>query len=901
MTAAPRPPAWRRYLRFWGTDPARDLEDELRFHLAARYDEYVANGMSPDDARAEVSRRFGDLEQVRRTCTDIDTQWRRQRTMGEIFRSCIADLRYAVRQLRRNPSLSAVAILSFALGIGANTAIFSVVDAVLFRPLPFPAADRLVLVGEAVPRVADQNLGEIAAPEFYDYKRLDGAAFSRSAIYENASFTLSGGAPEAERVVGLRASTELFAVLGVSPAIGRGFAPADSDAGTPDVVVLSNALWQRRFGADPRALGSVVDLDGRPATIIGVMPPSFRFPLPGIGGEPADLIVAYKVTAAFERGRGNDFTTFLIARLAPGVTLENAQRAVATVAANIPRMHPGAYDGDWKMLADVFPLRDRAVRNVRRPLLIVLAAVGLVLLVACINVSSLLLARASARRREIAVREALGAPFSRMAFGFLAEALVLVGTGGALGVVGAVWGVRILAAHAPRRMLEGYQVSVDLRVLTVTGLIVVATAIAVSLIPAIGHWKRRALVPALHEDGPGRTAGVSRQRGRRLLVTAEVALALVLATLAGLMGRSFARARGIDPGFDPDHVIAFRVGLTSVRYPTPSRVRQFEQRVLEGIRELPGVTAVSATNQLPMEDPSFLAFTVEGTATVPSKIPIAAVEEVYPGYFEAMHIRLREGRLFTGSDVRGSLPAVIVNEALARRYFHSGNAIGRRLKRGSPPMGEWLTIVGVTADVREDGLDRPVRPAIYLPALQEDAHAGLGYVVRVQGDEGATMAAVQRTVRQLDPEVPLIGLRTLSDMVGVSVAGRLFNTALLTAFALLALSLAAVGVYGLVAYSVVQRTREIGVRMAIGATRGDVVQLVLGQAVRLAAVGVAFGLGGALLASRVVRTMLFEVSPFDPATFVGCALLLLGVAALASLLPAWRASRIDPQVAIRAD
>jgi predicted permease len=821
--------------------------------------------------------------------------------MTDIVNIVIQDLRYAVRQMGRNPSLSGVAILSLALGIGANTAIFSVVDAVLFRPLPFPAADRLVLVGEALPRVADHNFGTIAAPEFYDYKRLDAHTFTRSAIYEDGSFTLTGGALEAEQIAGLRASPELFAVLGVSPAMGRGFVPADSDAGTPNVVVLSNGLWQRRFGADPHVLGSVVYVDGRPATIVGVTSPSFRFPLPGVGGEPAELIVPYKVTSAFERGRGNDFTAFLIARLAPGVTLASAQRAVAEVATDIPPIHPDAYDAGTKMLADAFPLRDRTAGNMRRPLLVVLAAVGLVLLVACINVSALLLARASAMRREIAIREALGAPFYRLAFQFLAEALVLVGAGGVVGVVAAEWGAQMLAAHAPRHVLDGFQVSVDLRVLAVTGLIVVVTAIAVSLIPVIGQWKGRTLVPALHEGGPGRTAGVSLQRGRRLLVTAEVALALVLATLAGLMVRSFARARGTDPGFDPDHAIAFRVGLPSARYPTAVSVRQFEQRVMDDIRALPGVAAVSATHQLPMESLNFLAFTVEGAPNVTSKIPIGSVEEVYPGYFEAMRIKLRAGRFFTTSDVSGSLPAVVVNEALVRRYFASGTAIGRRLKRGSPPRGEWLTIVGVTADVREDGLDRPVRPAIYIPALQEDSRGSVAYVLRVQGDEGPPMAAVQRAVRRVDPEVPLIGLRTLSDMIGISVADRLFNTALLTAFALLALSLAAVGIYGLVAYSVVQRTREIGVRMAMGATRRDVVQLVLGQGTRLAAAGVALGVGGALLASRVASTMLFEVSPFDLPTFMASALLLLGVAALASLLPALRASRIDPQAAIRAE
>jgi predicted permease len=386
-------------------------------------------------------------------------------------------------------------------------------------------------------------------------------------------------------------------------------------------------------------------------------------------------------------------------------------------------------------------------------------------------------------------------------------------------------------------------------------------------------------------------------------VGAEVALALVLATVAGLMVRSFARVRGSDPGFDPDHAITFSVGLPTSRYPTMANVRQFRQRLMDEIGALPGVTAVSATNDLPMGNRNVFGFTVEGLAE--PKIPIATGEVVYPGYFEAMRIKLREGRFLTAADIPGSLPVVVVNEALARRYFGSAaSAIGRRLKQGSAQIASpWLTIVGIIADVKEDGLDQPVRPAIYLPALQEGHARGLAYVVRVrgEGDVGRAMLAVQRIVRREDPELPLIGLRTLSDMIGVSVAGRLFNTVLLTAFALLALSLAAVGVYGLVAYSVVQRTREIGVRMAMGATRGDVVRLVLGQGTRLAAAGVALGLGGAVLASRIASTLLFEVSPFDPATFVGSALLLFGIAALASLLPALRASRIDPQVAIRAE
>ena len=899
-----RTPAWRRYLRFWGSDPRRDLDDELRFHLAARYDEYVAAGMSPNEARAAVERRFGDVENVRRSCADIDSQFARERSMLDLWHGAVADLRYALRQLRRNTALSLAAIVCLALGIGANTAIFSVVDAVLFRPLPFAQPDRLVLIGEALPRFSGENFGVISAPEFADFRRLDGRTFSRSAIYESASANLSGGAAAPERVRTLRASPQLFDVLGLAPALGRGFVAADSAESTPNVVVLSDALWRWRFSADPRVIGRAVDVDGRPSTVVGIMPPSFRFPLPGVGGEPAELIVPYKSTPALEQMRGNTYNTFLIARLAPGVTIQSARGAALELASSLPRLHPDVYGRNWQIVADAFPLRDRAVRDVRGALLVLLAAVGLVLLIACINVSSLLLARASARRREISVRQALGASLGRLVQQFMAEGLVLVTIGGSLGVLVAVWGARVLATHAPQQLLAGFEPAVDLRVLGVTAGVAIVTAIVFSLVPAIVHSRARGLAGALHDEGRGGTSGVDRQRGRRVLVVTQMAFALVQATVAGLMVRSLVNARRTDPGFDPEHAITFAAGLPEARYPTAASIVQLEQRLIDQLRQIPGVKTASVTSNLPMGTPHRIAFAVEGAKE--PKVPIATSEMVFDGYFDAMRIRLRDGRPFSTGDVRGTLPVVVVNETLARHYFGSRSAIGRRVKWGSPGSpNPWLTIVGVAADVKHDGLDHDVLPAIYFPAQQQDSNAVLqmlrqaSYVIRTIGDPVTVMTQVERTVRRVDPELPIVGLRTLADVVGISVADRLFNTVLLAGFALLALVLASVGVYGLIAYSVVQRTREIGVRISIGATPLDVLRLVVGQGTRLAVAGVVIGLVGAFGASRLARTMLFGVSPVDPSTFAASAVLLLVVATLASVVPAFRASRIDPQEAIR--
>ena len=896
--------AWRRYLRFWGNDPERDLDDELRFHLEARVDEFIAAGLDPARARAEALARLGDLARFKGECVKIDSQWTRERNMLDFLHGFAADIRHAVRQLRRTPSLTIAAILCFALGIGANTAIFSVVDAVLFRPLPFREPNRLVLVGEGLPRFSNENFGVISEGEVSDFQPLDGHVFSASTAYETTAFALTGGG-EPERVDGVRATYRLFDVLGVAPVRGRGFAATDTLASSGDVVVLSNALWRSRYQSDASVIGRSIDVDGKPMTVIGVAPPGFQFPLGAEAGQPAQLFALLHFPPDVDRNRASSYGTFFLARLAPGVTLTAARAAVGAVAKAIPARHPQAYSKDWVIVADALPLRDRAVMDVRSPLLILLAAVGLVLLIACINVSSLLIARVAARRREIAVRQALGASRARLVQQFFGESLVLVAAGSALGLSLAVWGARLLSAHAPRNVLERYAPSVDTGVLAVTAAVVVATAMVFSLVPAFAPG-RGTLGSALRDESRASTAGRRQRSARHVLVVAEISLALMLAAAAGLMVRSFVHAHGIQPGFDAAHAVTVRVGLPPGRYAGAADLIQFEQRAMERLRRIPGVRAVSATNDAPMGDDAVrFAIGIEGS-TSPTT-PIGAGEIVYPGYFDAMGMRMRDGRAIDASDVKGALNVVVVNETAAREYFGARGALGRRIKSGGAASpGPWLTIVGIAPDVRESGLDKPVTPEVYFPVLQVDTALVRGlmrtvsYIVRSDADPTSTMNDVRTALRELDPALPLVGLRPLSDVVDVSLGARRFNTVLLGAFAALALVLAAVGIYGVIAYSVVQRTREIGIRLAIGATPRSVRRLVVGQAVRLALVGVTIGIVGALALTRLMRTLLFDVSPLDPIAFVGAALLLFAVAAVASYLPAARASRIDPRAAIAA-
>ncbi|HKV51848.1 MAG TPA: ABC transporter permease [Gemmatimonadaceae bacterium] len=893
--------AWVRYLAFWRPDPGAELDQELAFHLEARVDEYVATGLDPRAARALAVERLGDLVRVRQDCQRIEQQYARRRSMSDTLSAAAADLRFALRQLARQRAFAVAAIACLVLGIGVNTAIFSVVDAVLFRPLPFPSPDRLVMVGEGLPAIGAENMGTISTPDFLDYATLDSSMFESASAFQTTSLTLSGnGSPE--RLAGLEVTSSLFRVLGVAPALGRTFRDGDDAPGSADEVVLTDALWRRRFGGDRAIVGRTIELDGRPATVLGVMPADFVFPLPGLGPDPATFFVPLRMTADVMQQRGNSFNTFVIARLRPRVSVSQASAGVSTVAA---RMSKAYYPAAFPVIASAQPLRERLVSDVRRPLIVLLGAVGLVLLIACINVAELLLARAAARSRELAVRLALGAGRGRLVGQYLIEGAVLA-VPGALGALAlAHWCAVALARVAPQGMLSGYRVGLDVRVLSFTVGVTVLVVLVFSLVPALAG-RPLGLASTLRDEGRGTSAGRSRQRARRALVASEIALALVLTTGAGLLVRSFANVMKIDPGFTPAHLLSFRIAFPSYRYPGAARVVNVEHAMVDSLAHLPGARDATAAVNLPTLGGWQIAFSPEGAAL--AKVPLAANFVVLPNYFATMGIHVVQGRAFDARDASSSGNVAIIDERLARQFFPNGSAIGRRLKWGAPTSTDpWKTVVGVVRTVPELGLDKKSLPEVYFPAGQlavdttfvDAALRELTFVVRTDGDPVALTPRITNAVRAIDPQLVVTNVRTVESLVSASVATRRFDLLLIGAFATLAVLLAAVGLSGLVAFSVVQRQREIGVRIAIGATASGIVRLVLRDGLGTALWGSALGLVGAVALTRVMGSLLFGVGALDATTFLATTAILIAVAALASWLPARRAARIDPMIAIR--
>ncbi len=893
--------AWVRYLAFWRPNPGAELDHELAFHLEARVDEYVVSGLDPDAARALAIDRLGDLARVRQDCQRIEVQYARRRSMTETLSAAAADLRFALRQLARQRAFAVAAIACLVLGIGVNTAIFSVVDAVLFRPLPFPNPDRLVMVGEGLPAIGAQNMGTISTPDFLDYATLDRSMFESASAFQSTSLTLSGaGSPE--RLSGLEATSSLFRVLGIGPELGRTFRDGDDAPGSADAVVLTDALWRRRFGGDHAIVGRTIELDGRPATVLGVMPAAFVFPLPGLGPDPAAFFVPLRMTPAVIQQRGNSFNTDVIARLRPGVSVTQASAGVRTVAA---RMSKAYYPAAFPVVASAQPLRERLVSDVRRPLIVLLGAVGLVLLIACINVAELLLARAAARSRELALRVALGAGRGRLVGQYLIEGAVLAIPGALGALVLAHWCAIALARVAPNGMLSGYRVGLDTRVLAFTVGVTVVVVLVFSLVPALAG-RRLGLANTLRDEGRGTSAGRSRQRARRALVASEIALALVLTTGAGLLVRSFANVMKVDPGFAAAHLLSFHIAFPSYRYPGAARVIDAERAVVDSLARVDGVRGATAAVNLPTLGGWQIAFSPEGAA-LPT-VPLAANFVVLPNYFATMGIRVVQGRPFDARDVASSEGVAIIDERLARQYFPNGTPIGRRLKWGSPTSTDpWKTVVGVVRTVPEFGLDKTSLPEVYFPARQlaldttfvDAALRELTFVVRANGDPLAVTPRVTNAVRAIDPQLVITHVQTVESLVSQSVATRRFDLLLIGAFAMLAVLLAAVGLSGLVAFSVVQRQREIGVRIAIGATANGIVRLVLRDGLATAVWGSAAGLVGAVALTRVMGSLLFGVGALDAATFLATTAILIAVAALASWLPARRAARIDPMLAIR--
>jgi putative ABC transport system permease protein len=814
------------------------------------------------------------------------------------------DLRYALRGLRQRPGFTLVAILTLALGIGANTAIFSVVNGVLLRELPYARSDRLAMLWGH--RNA-QPLAELSVPEYWDLRER-ARSFGDIAAVADGNLNLTGiGA--AERIGAGYMTANTTAVLGVAPAIGRGFTAEEDAPGGPAAVLLSDGLWRRRFGADPSIVGRSVTLDDVPTTVVGVMPPDFQLPS-HFSGAPREAWVPLQLDPAADRNvRGWHFLQ-VVGRLRDGVSLESASAEVSTLMRGMLAAYPMDYTSEFDGSAT--GVREHVVGDVRAALLVLLGAVALLLLIACANVAGLLLARSEARQREIALRTALGAGRSRLVRQLLTESLLLAAGGGAAGLLLAVWGVRGLLLAAPDSVPRLEAVGIDMRVLAFTAAITLLTGILFGLAPAL-HALRGDLRGALTDGGRSGTSGRHRQRVRQVLVMSQVAVALVLVTGAGLLVQSFRKLRGVDPGFVPERLLTARVDLGPVRYGANDVKRRFYDDLLARVKMLPGVRSAGLARALPMTgrlDIGDWSFVLEGQAASPPRPTDwhpADWQAVSPGYFETMSIPVLQGRDFAASDRVGAPGAIIVNRTLARQVWPAGNAIGQRVMLGGGGADSvWRTVVAIVGDVRHRGLTASPRPEMFLPYDQFPAGTGtappsMHVVLRTAGDPAALATALASTVADIDPDVPLSGIQTMEVALSSWAAERRLVMLLVTGFALVALALGSVGIYGVMAHLVAQREREIGVRMALGAVPGQIVGLVVSQSAGLVGLGIVAGMLGALAVTRLLAGLLFQVRPTDPLTFVGTTLVLVLAAAGATLVPALRAIRTDPAHALRSD
>jgi putative ABC transport system permease protein len=813
------------------------------------------------------------------------------------------DFTQAIRSLRRRPTFSALAVATLGLGIGATSAIFSVVNGVLLRPLPYQRPEQLMLVHTTL----DGEPGrELSPPEYWDLRERT-RSLERIAAFSNGTLTLTGsGRPE--RFDAGYVSADALPLLGVAPAVGRTFAPEEDLPGRPPVVLLSDGLWHRRFGADPGIVGRTLLLDDRPTTVIGVMPPGFQLPAHFLGRGMEAWTLLQLDPGADRSDRGWHWLS-VIARTRPGVDAAAAGREVAQIMSTMYREYPNEYDEGFT--GSLTSAAKHLVGDIRPILLVLCGAVGLLLLIAAANVASLFLARAEERHREIAVRAALGARTGRIVRQLLTESATLAIAGGAVGLVLAAYGVRVLVAAAPPTLPRLDAIGINLPVLLFTLAVSVLTGLLFGVAPA-WYVARPDLSRALTDGGRGGSAGAGRQRFRRGLVVTQIALALVLVVAAGLLIRSFERMRGVDPGFDPEGLLTARVELSPVRYQSNESIRAFFQRLVARAEAIPGVRSAAVVKALPMAEPEIgdWSFLREGRFSLPPKQEdwnLSYWQAVGPGYFETMRMPVLQGRGIEASDRAGTPGIAVVNRTLARRAWPAEDAIGQRLLMGGGGVDSvWRTVVGIVGDVRHRGLDAEPRPEIYLPHAQFPAGTGtplrtLRVVLRTEGDPAALTAPLRTALAELDPDIPLTDMQTMEEALGVWAAERRLTMLLVAGFAALALALGAVGVYGVVAHLVTQRTREIGIRIALGAVPREILGLVLSQGVRLALLGIAAGLVGALAAGRLLTRMLFQVKPTDTATLVTTAAALAVVAVAASLLPAVRAVRTDPVDALRSE
>ena len=853
----------------------QELDEEVRAHLGMLVDEKVAAGMSLKEAYRAARIELGGIDLVKARVREV--------RVGAMLEQVWQDSRYGVRMLRKNPGFTVVAVVTLALGIGANSAIFSVVNGVLLRPLPYQDAAHLAMIWH-------NNTKEHKSQDWMAYQTLLDLREQNKSFEDMAGMTLLwrfglATAEGQETLQGYWVSASFFSLLGVEPFRGRAFLPEEDKPGGTPAVILSHHLWQNAFGADPNILGRTVTLDSRVAPVVGVMPAAFRFM------DDADLWMPLAQNPVFARGPRSVRVVSAIGRLAPGAKLPEARAEMEAIAGRLAQAYPDTNTG---LDVSVVQLQEQIVGKVRPALLVLLGAVGFVLLITCTNMANLLVARASARETEIAVRLALGAGGGRLVRQLLTESVVLGLAGGVAGLILALAGLRLLRSIGPAELPRMQEISIDGNVLVFTLAISVLTGLTFGLLPAF---------QVLRVDMGNSLKGGSRTtngggRSRSTLVVTEVALALVMLVGAGLMIRSFTRLMRVDPGFNSDHLLTLQMDVPPAYGATPEKRIALYDEIFERLEALPGVKSAGGVTRLPLGTGSSTKLEIEGRPVAPGEEPEVEFRRASKHYFQAMGIPLRDGRTFTEQDGPAAPKVAVINEVSAKRFWAGEDPMGRHVRFAGDSNAPWFTVVGIVGDVKHFGLDLQAPAELYM-SFDQGPPGGPRLAIRTSTDPASLIPSVRSELRAIDKQIAISQLETMDEIVSKSTADRRFQALLLGAFAALALALAMIGIYGVMAYGVAQRTHELAIRIALGAGRIDVIRLVLGQGMRLVIVGVAIGLAGAFGLTRFLRTLLFEIEPTDPVTFVGVSILLALVALLACYVPARRASRVDPLAGLR--
>jgi putative ABC transport system permease protein len=862
----------------------RDFSDEIQAHIALEADRLRAEGLSEADARAAARKAFGNLGAAEEHFYE-STRWLWWDELGN-------DLRYAFRTLLHTPGFTAAAVLTLALGIGANTAIFSAIDAVALRPLPYPHPGRIVLL---YGREAGGGTSDLSPADFLDFRR-EMHSFETLAAYRQMASNLTNE-DRPERIEGAVVTPDFFAVMGVPAEVGRTLDRSLDQPGTARVVVLSDAFWHRRYGANPAIVGQSIHIDGVPRVVAGVMPPQFQYPPATEVWMPARFAVPeHPLRPDFDQSGVRDTHYFdVIGRMKPEVSRRAAQAEGDLIAKRLKQQYKDVEEAER---VDLVPLDQELYGDSRSPLEILLAAVALLLLIASANVASLVLARGATRRKEFAIRAALGAGIPRLVRQFLAESLLLASSGCLLGVALAYVALGAVSSLLPSYAMAATPLQIDWRVLGFAAAVSAASGLLCGFFPAAALAKP-GLAAVLNDAARGSSGGVRPNRTRSLLVIGEVALTTVLLIGAGLLIRSFSRLTAEPVGFRPDHVLTARLSLPPARYPDPASRARFVRRMLDSLEELPGVSSAAVVSRLPLlPGNSTRSVDIKGRTSSDSDIaPDYLVAS--PQYFRGMGIRLLRGRMFTAADGPDAPPVVIVNSAMARRFWPGQDPVGQSVTVGlCGPENQWCTVVGVVEDIHQHDLGESAQPAVYVPYAR-DPWPFMAVMMRTAAEPAAAATALAGAVHSVDKDQVVYEIRTMRDVVLNSFATRRVRMLFVVSFAVLALALACIGIYGLVAYTVAQRGHEIGIRMALGAGKRDVLRLVIRQGLRLAVAGVAAGLLLAAGLSRLLAAMLYNIRPTDAVSFAGAAILLAAVAALASYIPAWRATKLDPAISLR--